>query len=431
MLKHLKINNVGPAESMELEFGNRLNLLTGENGLGKSFLLDIAWWALTRKWPAEINSKLTAGKKAMPAKVGEAKIAFGFSGKVKSEVYESEFLRKEQAWTGRPGRPANPGLVLYAMSDGSFAVWDPARNYWRTQEGVDVQDRPPAYVFSPMEVWDGLPGSGNSWLCNGLIRDWASWQKESKTPFDQLKDVLKVLSPSEKETLLPGEFARVSLDDVRDIPTIRMPYEQDVAVIHASSGMRRIMALAYFLVWTWEEHKQASKQIGEEVTHQIVFLIDEIESHLHPSWQRTIVPALLGVMEKLAKNAEVQLITATHSPLIMASVEPLFDAVKDAWFDLDFVPSSKNGQAVVLSRRTYTLQGEASNWLTSDAFDLRSSRSIEAERVFDEASMAMTDPNFRKPEALVVDQKLRSVLGDTDPFWMRWRFVAEKKGWLE
>ena len=432
MLKHLKLKNIGPASSMELEFGSRLNILTGDNGLGKSFLLDIAWWSLTRKWPAEINPKLTGGKKAIPSiDETEAKIAFAFSGKIKPEDYESNFLKKDQAWTGRAGRPANPGLVLYAMSDGSFAVWDPARNYWRTQDGVDVQDRTPAYVFSPTEVWDGLPGPGNSWLCNGLIRDWAGWQKEKKLPFKQLKDVLKSLSPSEMELLTPGDFKRVSLDDVRDIPTIRMPYGQDVAIVHASSGMRRIMALAYFLVWAWEEHKQAAKQIGENEAHQIVFLIDEIESHLHPSWQRTIVPALLGVMEKLAKNAEVQLITATHSPLIMASVEPLFDAVKDAWFDLDFVPSSKNGQAVVLSRRIYTRQGEASSWLTSDAFDLRSSRSIEAERVLDEASFAMTDPNFRKPEALVVDRKLRSVLGDTDPFWMRWRFVAEKKGWLE
>ena len=134
MIKQLKMTNVGPAPSMELEFGKRLNLLTGDNGLGKSFLLDIAWWALTRKWPAEINPRLTAGKKALPAGAGEATISFSFASKSKEESYESSYLRKEQAWTGRPGRPPNPGLVLYAMSDGSFAVWDPARNYWRTQD---------------------------------------------------------------------------------------------------------------------------------------------------------------------------------------------------------------------------------------------------------------------------------------------------------
>ena len=42
MLKSLTINNVGPAPELSLDFGKRLNLLTGDNGLGKSFLLDIA-----------------------------------------------------------------------------------------------------------------------------------------------------------------------------------------------------------------------------------------------------------------------------------------------------------------------------------------------------------------------------------------------------
>ncbi|WP_353849967.1 AAA family ATPase [Accumulibacter sp.] len=55
MLKRLSLKNIGPAQAMDLEFGDRLNLITGDNGLGKSFLLDIAWWAMTRKWPAEIN----------------------------------------------------------------------------------------------------------------------------------------------------------------------------------------------------------------------------------------------------------------------------------------------------------------------------------------------------------------------------------------
>ena len=153
MLKHLQLKNVGPAPAMVLDLGKRLNILTGDNGLGKSFLLDIAWWALTRKWPAEVNPKLTSGRKALPGREGAASISFAFSGKVKHAAYTSVFDRREQAWTGRAGRPANPGLVLYAMSDGGFAVWDPARNYWRKKRGVDVQDRPAAYVFSPAEIW--------------------------------------------------------------------------------------------------------------------------------------------------------------------------------------------------------------------------------------------------------------------------------------
>ena len=50
MLERLELENVGPAPAMVLDLQRRLNLITGDNGLGKSFLLDVAWWALTRKW---------------------------------------------------------------------------------------------------------------------------------------------------------------------------------------------------------------------------------------------------------------------------------------------------------------------------------------------------------------------------------------------
>lgn len=46
MLKSIHLKNVGPAPEMEMELAPRLNLITGDNGLGKSFLLDVAWWAL-------------------------------------------------------------------------------------------------------------------------------------------------------------------------------------------------------------------------------------------------------------------------------------------------------------------------------------------------------------------------------------------------
>lgn len=425
MIHDLNVVNVGPADKMQLAFGSRLNLLTGDNGLGKSFLLDIVWWSLTRKWPAEINPKLTAGKKALPAAAGDASISFSFSGKSKVEQYESSFVRREQSWTGRAGRPANPGLVLYAMADGSFAVWDPHRNYWRTQGDLDIQERLPAYVLSPNEVWDGLASVEGSWLCNGLIRDLASWQKENGDAFKHLKAVLKVLSPSEDEILTLGDLTRISLDDVRDIPTIRMPYQKDVPVVHSSSGMRRILALAYLLVWAWQEHQQAAKQLGESVTPQITFLIDEIESHLHPSWQRSIVPTLLSVMRKLDKHAKVQLITATHSPLVMASVEPLFDANQDAWFDLDLC----NGE-VALTQRVYEKQGDVVNWLTSEAFDLKSGRPKEYETLVSEASALLMQPSVDKAMLEAMYQRLLKALKPTDEFLFRWRAICDKKGWL-
>ncbi|MCI5147802.1 MAG: ATP-binding protein [Candidatus Electrothrix sp. MAN1_4] len=433
MIKQLKMNNVGPAPALQLEFGDRLNVLTGDNGLGKSFLLDIIWWSLTRKWPAEVNPRLPAGLMATPHKTGKASIEFTFTAKSKPVSYISRFDRKVQAWTGKAGRPSNPGLILYAQVDGSFAVWDPARNYWRRKRNSDVQDRPPAYVFNAREVWDGLRDEQRGLLCNGLIADWSGWQKENGTAFKHLSAVLEKLSPSVGEKIIPGELVRINLDDPRDIPTLKMPYGQSVPVLHASAGMRRILALAYLFVWTWEEHVKASSLIGEEITSQAVFLIDEIEAHLHPKWQRQIVRPLLDIVHSLTEHAEVQLVASTHSPLVMASVEPIFDHNKDAWFDLDLDLVGKDNRqipGVTVSRRPLIRRGDASNWLTSDAFDLSSARSMEAEQVLERAAIALSEPSFDAFQAKQLNLELKKVLGDTDPFWMRWRFVAEKRGWF-
>lgn len=151
MLERLKLENVGPSSAMTLELAPRLNLITGDNGLGKSFLLDIAWWALTRKWPRELNPRLTAGYMARPKDV-ELPARLGITVKTKtgrSMTYKSEFSSLDEAWPGRPGRPWNPGLVVHAHADGGFSVWDPARNYWNRIGNVDVQERASGLCLFP------------------------------------------------------------------------------------------------------------------------------------------------------------------------------------------------------------------------------------------------------------------------------------------
>jgi hypothetical protein len=231
-----------------------------------------------------------------------------------------------------------------------------------------------------------------------------------------MQEILGRLAPS-GETMEAGPLVRLSINDVRDIPSIRTPYAQAVPIPHASSGVRRVVGLAYMLMWSWNEHVRAAEQLGEDRTRQVVMLFDEIESHLHPRWQRTILGSMLHVADSLHADATVQLITATHSPLILASAEPIFDADKDAWFDLDF----EHGR-VVLRKRPFVRHGEVSNWLTSEAFDLESARSLEAEAAIADALALLRAPGTPSWSAIeAVDQKLReAALPDIDPFWVRW-----------
>lgn len=430
MLKSLQLTNVGPAPKMNLEFGSRLNLITGDNGLGKSFLLDVAWWALTRKWPQDLNANLTSGYAARPTDLGKkATIELIVESKAGEVKYESPYVIAEQAWKGKAGRPWNPGLVIYALADGGFAVWDPARNYWKKQGGIDVQDRLPAYVFSSKEVWDGLRAMVDGkpiQVSNGLVADWVSWIREGKDDAKRMAAALALLAPTVgNESLKPGgSFARLSVNDARDIPTVHMGYGQDVPILYASLGVRRITALAYMLSWAWREHLIASSQLAQPPSPRVVMLFDEIEAHLHPRWQRAVVPALLKVVQTLTDDAgaSVQLIAATHSPLVLASVEPLFDADQDAWFDLDL-----EDQKVELRKRPYVRLGEVGNWLVSDAFDLKEPRSMEGERAVCVAQGLMEQQNPPLSAINAADQQLREAgLPDIDSFWVRWSYFVEQ-----
>lgn len=115
-----------PVKNLSAAFGDRFNVLTGDNGLGKSFLLDIAFWALTGAWPG--------GRVAIPqvnGKMRDPTIAFEFHGKNRNAKQSASFDYHSQSWRRPKGKLPMPGLVVYAAVDGGFAVWDPARNYWR------------------------------------------------------------------------------------------------------------------------------------------------------------------------------------------------------------------------------------------------------------------------------------------------------------
>lgn len=406
MLEALQFENVGPAPESAIELKPRMNFLVGDNGLGKSFILDVAWWALTRTWARQpIVPHLP------PAK---PKITYRYTkASPPSYEYESTFNRETEQWSVKNARPAIPGMVLYAQVDGGFSIWDPARNYWR-----DSPDRPASYLFAANEVWEGNA------LCEGLVRDWASWQREGGQTFEALRQVLTVLSPGPAEQLVPGQLLKLSLDDPRRYPTLVMPYGQEVAVIHASAGMRRIIALAYLLVWTWQEHVEACKLRGSTPAKEIIFLIDEIEAHLHPQWQRRIVPALLEVMDVLTgeHDSKVQLIVATHSPLVLASTESHFDPNVDAIWSLDLVEG-----VVQLEESTWRRRGDANNWLTSSLFDLAEPRSIESEHAIGRArELLRRRGTATLAEVEEVDELLRASLGDVDRFWVRWSAFAEQ-----
>ncbi|MEE3716052.1 ATP-binding protein [Tumidithrix elongata RA019] len=409
MLKELHLQGIGPAPKFDIEFGDRLNILTGDNGLGKSFLLDVAWFALTESWADSI---------VIPdSKSGSPEIKASIS----HENYTIPFHFSNQQWDRKSSR-IQTAIVIYCRVDGNFSVYDPLRHYFTRFTQARAATR--YYHFTPSTLWHGLRSNEDKVICNGLIHDWVYWQNQrDRTIFNLLRAVIKKLAHPQ-EPIKVAKPRRVLLDDVRDIPTVDLPYG-NVPLTQTSSGLRRVLNFAYLLVWSWYEHRQACKLTKQKPVNQIILLIDEVELHLHPKWQRTILPAILEVVKILNPDVKIQVVATTHSPLVLASAEPYFDEETDKLFLF-----KQEGKTVDLEELAWTKFGDANNWLTSPIFELQRPKSLEAERAIEAAYTLMRGDsleefpnNLRSQES--IHQELLKVVPDNDSFWRRWVVTAE------
>lgn len=99
-----------------------------------------------------------------------------------------------------------------------------------------------------------------------------------------------------------------------------------------------------------------------------LLLLDEIEVHLHPAWQRKVLPAL----QKLFSNA--QIILSTHSPFVVGSVS-------DAWI---YPLKMQDDGNVALDEPVRSQTGMSYPTVVSDIFGIDETFGEAAERRLDQ-----------------------------------------------
>ncbi len=104
-----------------------------------------------------------------------------------------------------------------------------------------------------------------------------------------------------------------------------------------------------------------------------ILIIDELEQHLHPRWQREIVKILSKQFPK------VQFICSTHTPICVLGLNDL----KRSWlFKADYV--NNHSEVERFDPRKKFKGYRSDQVLTSDIFDLTDARSVSIEEKLDE-----------------------------------------------
>lgn len=139
-----------------------------------------------------------------------------------------------------------------------------------------------------------------------------------------------------------------------------------------------------------EQYPDSENPLDEPV----IILIDEIDLHLHPKWQRTVIDKLSNHFPK------AQFIATAHSPLIVQVAQD-----KNA----NIVVCRKEGDKSIIDNNPDVVKGwRIDQILISDLFSVDSSRSPEIERFISEKNDILS-----KSELLEEDKKKLKLINKT------------------
>ena len=201
MLRALHLKDVGPAARFDLERGERLNVLTGDNGLGKSFILDVAWWALTGTW-VKRPVLPRRGKEETAEMRAEVWIR-----NLEEHEFSSRFVRVGQSWEDPYRQQHSAALVARNLMVPTWVDGADPVLYMRAAERIVVLIEEPETHLHP------------------------KWQRHI---FPALIDVLTQLSPGMKPQIL----ATTHSPPGARLPGAAFQAEQGQAVPLRSRGAR-------------------------------------------------------------------------------------------------------------------------------------------------------------------------------------------------
>lgn len=349
-LRSVHIQNYRALSHVSLRCASRLNVFVGGNGAGKTTLLR-AVAALLAHCTARLRGP---GSVAGTKPLREEDIR---AGTMTAELTaEADLDARPVTWSVRKGRPG--GKIPAA---GSFEQLNEAIRTWRQSTPDDTLPPLPAIVyyattravldiplkirkkhtFSPLDAYEG------AYEGNSGFRTFFEWfRNREDLENERLRDGLLAAGDPQLSAVkqamsvfLPG------LDNwrIRRLP-LRMTVDkhgQTISVSELSDGEKCLLAMIGDMA---RRMAIAAPNLSDPLQAEGIILIDEAELHLHPAWQKELLPGLLRTFPN------VQFFVTTHSPLILAQLntELLRDAKAGIPAGRIAVHTLRDGQPVSL-----------------------------------------------------------------------------------
>lgn len=358
-LKRVSLENIGPFDSLtlelDLELEHKWHIFLGDNGVGKSTVLRAIALALCGKEAQQyagrlLRNKETRGETSPAEKTTIGTITLETDNKTS---YVTTIQRDEKS--GRVELISTTARPLEA--EGWLAIgFPPLRTTsWKAPAGpeadIKIKSRPVVSDLLPLVGGEVDPRLDKlkQWIVNLDYLDVKSQRQDRhyRNLIQKVFDIIGSVAEGMKLTYVGvGDENRVLVetDDGARIPLEALS-QGTISLI----GWIGILMQRLYEVFDQDE---------DPTQRYALVLMDEIDAHMHPLWQRTLVTHLKGIFP------QAQFIATTHSPLVVGGM-PAQQVVRFA--------RDKDGKATVLSIAPDMTLGYTDQILTSLLFGLPTS----------------------------------------------------------
>ena len=313
-ISKLEINNIGPFGNLVLDFPEKpasardkaeIHILTGENGTGKSTILEILTGTIYKVPTKVVGKRRFSNNNTQFSVIFSEIFPVSFTYANSMESFGSAFNRHELEELIN----FKPNWRNHQFSTAFFAY----SGYRRVSETniktiEEIEEHPFAnaldfdYSINPHLI--------TQWLANTISKEAIANSQHGQQAANRYR---MAISQIEKATATIIEKPVRFLLELEPMAVKIQIADELIDFDYLPDGLKGIISWLSDLLMRMDRVKWVNDTPVFE--RNFLLFLDEIEVHLHPAWQRKILPAV----QSLFPNA--QIFVSTHSPFVVGSVD--------------------------------------------------------------------------------------------------------------
>jgi len=401
IIRSLYLNNFRCYKNFSIVFNERLTVLVGVNGSGKTTVLDaikICFSMTDINNPIEnLEIKIPLDDVSLDSKPEDITYQVGIQDKYhfdgETDIIPFKIQNINDLYIS---------LTYFNNHDNYFNIINKNKplcvaymsNRFINNDEFILRNNKPSYSYSMLSDNNNTINYASTleWF-NNVDADEARSIRDNgqKNEHPELRAVREALSKA-----LLGQFERPRMKgNPPELIIYKKGSDQSYKISQLSDGYRSMLAMVMDLARRMAQIHSITGEPYKPILHTpAIVLIDEIELHLHPSWQQTVLTTLMEIFPN------TQFIVTTHSPQVLTSIKP------------QHIRILSDGKAYTVNEQT---EGAESSRLMKHIFNVdQRPQNIEIVKALRDYSELVINDQYDTEEAVLLRKRLDEHFGNDD-----------------